>query len=151
MMFFDQSRRITISLAAIAICAATASLAADSRTSVSIPAAAVQFGATGIKTSAGELKAGPAYGDLAKGKHGTFIRMPAGYSSPIHTHTEDYFGVVISGTGANSKDGNSDIKLTPGSYWFQRGKEPHITKCLSETECLFFIYQPGKFDYVLAK
>lgn len=35
----------------------------------------------------------PAYGDLRSGRHGTFVRMPAGFKSPVHTHTEDYFAV----------------------------------------------------------
>ena len=125
--------------------------AADNRISVSTPAASIQFGPTGVKTGAGELKAGPAYGNLATGKHGTFIRMPAGFISPLHTHTQDYFGVVISGVGVNTQNGKEEIKLSAGSYWFQRGKEPHVTKCVSDSECLFFIYQPGKFDYLLAK
>ena len=123
----------------------------DDRTSVSTPADKITFGPTGVKTEVGELKAGPAYGNLGKGKHGTFIRMPAGFVSPLHTHTEDYFGIVLAGTGVNTQNGKNDVPLPPGSYWFQRGKEKHVTKCVSSTECLFFIYQPGKFDYVLAK
>lgn len=146
-------KRILINtLIAITVIAATGPVsAADPRASVSRPADQIGFGPTGVKTSAGELKAGPAYGDLSKGKHGTFIRMPAGFVSDAHTHTEDYFGVVISGTGANGLVGSTDIPLPQGSYWFQRGKEKHVTKCISGTDCLFFIYQPGKFDYVVAK
>ena len=116
--------------------------------SVSIPADKIGFGATGVKTDIGELYAGPAYGDLSKGKHGTFIKMPAHFVSDPHTHTEDYFAVVIQGVGANGPVGGADIPLPAGSYWFQRGEEPHVTKCLSDTDCLFFIVQPGKFDYV---
>jgi hypothetical protein len=53
--------------------------------SSSLPADKVQFGPTGVKTEVGELKAGPAYGDLSKGHHGTFIRMPAKFVSQLHT------------------------------------------------------------------
>jgi hypothetical protein len=116
--------------------------------SVSLPADQVQFGPTGVKTDIGELMAGPAFGDLSKGQHGTFIRMPAGFVSPVHTHTEDYLAVVISGVGANGLAGSADVALPAGSYWFQRGEEAHVTKCLSTEDCLFFIYQPGEFDYV---
>jgi hypothetical protein len=139
-------------LTLVMACAITAQ-AADGKpgASVSTPAAAITFGATGIKTSAGELSAGPAYGNLGKGKHGTFIRMPAGFVSPVHTHTEEYFGIVISGVGVNVKPDAEDVPLPVGSYWFQRGKEKHVTKCISGTDCLFFIYQPGKFDYVVAE
>lgn len=119
--------------------------------SVSRPADQIGFGATGIKTSAGELFAGPAFGDLTKGKHGTFIKMPAGFVSPVHSHTEDYLAVVIKGVGENGPAGAADVPLPAGSYWFQRGEEPHVTKCLSQEDCLFFLYQPGKFDYVTAQ
>ncbi|MEO5621600.1 MAG: DUF4437 domain-containing protein [Cypionkella sp.] len=116
--------------------------------SLSLPADQLQFGPTGIKTEAGELMAGPAFGDLSKGQHGTFIKMPAGFVSPIHTHTEDYLAVVIKGVGGNGAVGAADVPLPVGSYWFQRGEEAHVTKCLSAEECLFFLYQPGKFDYL---
>ena len=52
-------------------------------------------------TEIGELMAGPAYGNLGAGPHGTFIKMPAGFVSPLHTHDEDYYAVVISGVGVN--------------------------------------------------
>lgn len=119
--------------------------------SVSTPAAQIGFGKTGIKTAAGELQAGPAYGNLQTGHHGTFIRMPAGFVSPVHTHTEDYYAVVVKGIGANDPVGAEPKPLGVGSYWFQRGEEPHVTRCLSKSGCLFFIVQPGKFDYVAVK
>jgi hypothetical protein len=119
--------------------------------SVSVPASEIKFFGAGVKTEKGELNAGPAYGDLKNGKHGTFIRMPQGFVSPAHTHTEDYFGVVIQGVGANQTPGGKIVPLPSGSYWFQKGEEAHVTQCLSETDCLFFIVQPGKFDYVPAK
>jgi hypothetical protein len=125
--------------------------AADDQTSVSIPADQITFGPTGVKTDVGELKAGPAYGNLATGKHGTFVRMPAHFVSPLHTHTGDYYGVVIQGVTVNEQDGKNDVNLPVGSYWFQRGKQNHVTKCVSDADCLFFIVQSEKFDYVPAK
>ena len=118
--------------------------------SVSVPADQIGFGPTGVKTDVGELMAGPVYGDLTKGKHGTFIRMPAGFVSPEHDHTQDYFGVVIQGVGVNGPAGSADVALPTGSYWFQTGEENHVTKCISDEDCLFFLYQPGAFDYVPA-
>ena len=119
--------------------------------SVSTPSADIKFLPSGVKTDKGELYAGPAYGNFQQGRHGTFIRMPHGFVSPVHTHTEDYFGVVIKGTGANQAPGGEIIPLAAGSYWFQKGEEPHVTQCLSKQDCLFFIVQPGKFDYVPVK
>jgi hypothetical protein len=118
-------------------------------TSVSVPVQMLHYNATGVSDGLhGELLAAPAYGDLSKGPHGTFIRMPAGFVSKVHVHSEDYWGVVISGVAANGLPGASDVALPAGSYWFQKGGEKHVTKCLSPNECLFFISQQGKFDYV---
>jgi hypothetical protein len=120
--------------------------------STSTPVTQLQYGGTGVSDGThGELKAAPAYGDLGHGAHGTFIRMPAGFISPIHIHTEDYWGIVISGVAANGLPGSSDVALAAGSYWFQKGGERHVTKCLSPNECLFFISQNDKFDYVTDK
>ncbi len=117
--------------------------------SVSTPVTDLKYGPTGVSDGVhGELNAAPAYGDLARGAHGTFIKMPAGFISKIHTHTGDYWGVVISGVAVNGLPGSKDIALPVGSYWFQKGGERHVTKCISPNECIFFISQNEKFDYV---
>ena len=123
--------------------------ASDASPSVSTPVTELRFGPTGVSDdSHRELYAAAAYGDLAHGAHGTFIKMPAGFTSKIHTHSEDYWGVVISGVAVNQKPGSPDIALPVGSYWFQKGGERHVTKCISANECIFFINQTGKFDYL---
>ena len=117
--------------------------------SVSTPVTELKYGPTGVSDGVhGELNAAVAYGDLAHGAHGTFIKMPAGFVSAVHTHSEDYWGVVISGVAANGIPGSKDTPLPVGSYWFQKGGEAHVTKCLSPNECIFFISQNGKFDYI---
>ena len=121
------------------------------KASTSLPVTALKFFGTGVKTDVGELQAAPAFGDLAHGEHGTFVKMPAGFVSPLHTHTEDYYAVVVSGVGVNTQPGKADIPLPSGSYWFQAGGEPHVTKCISAVECIFFLSQPGAFDYLPSK
>lgn len=115
-------------------------------TSTNLPVTALKFFDTGIG-----LQAAPAYGDLKTGRHGTYVKMPAGFVSKPHTHSHDYYAVVISGVGANGKPGATDVPLPAGSYWLQSGKEVHVTKCLSTTDCLFFVVQPGSFDYLIVK
>jgi len=116
--------------------------------SSSKPVSELTYGPTGISDGVhGELQAAPAYGDLSRGPHGTFIKMPAGYESPTHTHTEDYWAVVVSGAMVNKKPDGADVPLPVGSYYFQKGGEPHVTKCISPNGCVFFASQDGKFDY----
>lgn len=145
-----------VAIIATAAITATASLVAaaaspdNTQPSVNVPVTKIAFGPTGVKDGkTGELLAGPVYGNLGKGPHGTFIRMPAGFVSPVHNHTGAYWGVVISGVAANGVPGAADVQLPAGSYWYQKGGEAHITKCLAAHECLFFISQDTPFDYVV--
>ncbi len=144
-------RKLAITLAVAAAATTLAAAAApQGKSSVSVPVTTLQYGPTGVSDGVhGELMAATAYGDLGHGPHGTFIRMPPGFVSHVHTHTEDYWGVVISGVAVNGVPGSTDVALPAGSYWFQKGGERHITKCVSPNECLFFISQQGKFDYVI--
>ena len=116
--------------------------------SISRPVSDLEYGPTGLSDGVhGELSAATAYGDLTNGPHGTFIKMPAGYVSPIHIHTDDYWAVVVSGVMVNKTPDTPDVPLPVGSYYFQKGGESHVTKCISPNECIFFVSQNGKFDY----
>lgn len=88
---------------------------------------------------------------MFKGAHSNYVKLPALFTSPPHVHTEDYYAVVVSGVVANGLEGSEDIPLPPGSYWFQKGNEKHVTKCLSSTECVFFVTQSEKFDFLMGK
>jgi len=93
--------------------------------SVSRPVTALEYRPTGISDGMhGELYAAPAYGDLAGGPHGTFIKLPPGFVSPPHTHTEDYCAVVVSGVMVNKKPDSPDVPFPAGSYCFQKGGDP---------------------------
>ncbi len=138
--------RTVLACAAFVTCAAGAN-ADDAGASMSLPVGKLKFFETGV----GPLQAAAAFGNLKSGPHGTLIKMPAGWVSPAHTHTDDYWAVVVSGVGANGVPGSADIELPAGSYWYQKGKEAHVTKCVSATECSFFVSQTGPFDYVPAK
>lgn len=143
--------KLSLGIAAVLVASISLRAAADAEgtPSVSRPVTQLVYGPTGVSDGRhGELSAAPAYGDLAHGRHGTFIKMPAGFVSPIHIHTEDYWGVVISGVAVNGVPGSKDVELAVGSYWFQKGGERHVTKCISPNECIFFISQNGKFDYI---
>ena len=91
------------------------------------------------------------WGDLTADKHGAMVKLPGGVSSPMHIHSEDIHGVVISGTFshiAKGADPSTEIDLPPGSYYLLPANLPHISKCISEVECVTFIYQDAKFDFV---
>lgn len=141
---FSVSTLLGVSLIALA--------APSGQPSVSTPITDLKYGPTGISDGAhGELYAAPAFGDVSRGPHGTFIKMPAGFVSPPHTHSDDYWSVVVTGVMVNGRPGSKDIPLPAGSYYFQKGGEVHVTKCLTATECVFFVNQIGKFDLMNAE
>lgn len=94
------------------------------------------------------LTVAKAWGDPDTGPHSNFIRMPGHAKSGLHTHRFSYYGVVVKGELANAASESTAAQtLRPGSYWVQKGGEPHVTDCLSETECLIFVTSKGPFDF----
>jgi hypothetical protein len=148
-------KRAYSSLAAasvFALLAAAASAQQQNQTSVSVPTTQLKYGSTGVTDNVhGEVKAAAGYGDSSRGAHGTFLKLPGNFASPVHSHTSDEWGVVVAGVAANGKPGNQDVLLPAGSYFFQKAGEAHITKCVSENECIIFLSQPGKYDFIPAK
>jgi beta-alanine degradation protein BauB len=129
-----------------ALCAFGVIAANGEMMSVSTPVTELKYLPTGVKGNAGELFVATAYGDISNAAHGSFLKMPSGYISVSHAHTHDYHAVVISGVAVNQQGDKNAVSLPVGSYWFQKGGEAHVTKCVSPNECIFFISQPGKFD-----
>lgn len=92
-----------------------------------------------------------AWGDPAADAHSNYIKMSGGTASGVHTHTASYYGVVVSGVVVNEPAGSKkDVPLPAGSYWYQKGGERHVTKCVSQTECVFFVTSKSGFDYLSA-
>jgi beta-alanine degradation protein BauB len=116
--------------------------------STSIPASEWVFHDTGARGVDGitKIEFADAYGDMQKGKHGTFFRFTPGFVSPLHTHTHDYYAVVLKGEMQNYEVGVEPVTLGPGSYWYQRGKRAHTTACVSDTPGEIFIVQSNMFD-----
>jgi len=121
-----------------------AQTAESGRASVSVPAAELKF----YQNKDG-LTFADAWGNPADGPHSNFIKLPANTVSPPHVHTASYYGVVIVGIVTNERVGALNARnLSAGSYWYQRGGEPHVTSCISPTECVIFVTSHGSFDFI---
>jgi mannose-6-phosphate isomerase-like protein (cupin superfamily) len=118
-------------------------------------------GGKAVLVPAGDLKwkddpdhAGVQYatvaGDPMKGAGKFFIKLPNGFSVPLHHHTPDHWGVVISGTLVQNVDGQ-DVTMPAGSYLSYTGKKQHTTKCTDPAGCLIFVDAHGKWDVVTEK
>ena len=88
----------------------------------------------------------PLWGDPAKEAHGILYRWPAGFLSPLHTHTHGDRVVVISGLVTLSVDGAPAKELPAGSYFSMAGGTKHVTGCKAGAPCVFFVERDGPFD-----
>ena len=139
-------RRIDI-LAPVLLLAMTAPLPAQtSGQPVFLPAADLKWvdldpnGAPGVKVA-------NLWGDHAKGSFGAYFKLPAGFVTPLHTHTHDMKVVFISGTYIQAPEGKPEVRLGPGSYMMQPGGTyRHTTSCDKVAECVFFVESNGAFD-----
>jgi quercetin dioxygenase-like cupin family protein len=86
------------------------------------------------------------WGDPTKGAFGAIEKFPAGFSSPLHTHSSDLKAVIISGTLIHGPEGKPEVRLSAGSYLFEPSTYRHTTACDKASECVFFLEGNGKFD-----
>ena len=87
------------------------------------------------------------WGNHAKGAFGAFFKLPAGFSVPLHTHTNTMKVVFVSGTYIQAPEGKAEVRLGPGSYMMQPGGNyRHTTSCDKTSDCVFFVESNGPFD-----
>jgi anti-sigma factor ChrR (cupin superfamily) len=93
------------------------------------------------------VKVADLWGNHAKGAFGAFLKLPAGFAAPLHTHTHAMKVVFLTGTYIQAPEGKAEVRLGPGSYMMQPGGNyRHITSCDKASDCLFFVESNGAFD-----
>lgn len=133
--------------------APAASVTAPGAATASVTAvAAVAWKPLNPKNPAG-VQMAVVHGDVSNGPVSFFMKFPPGSASPQHAHTNDYYGVVVSGTPGHGA--TADAAATPlsaGSWWYQPGSQFHYDRCLGPSECVLLLTFPaGGFDYVPGK
>jgi anti-sigma factor ChrR (cupin superfamily) len=98
-------------------------------------------------TGAPGVKIADLWGDHAKGAYGAFLKLPAGFAVPLHTHTHAMKVVFLSGTYVQAPEGKAEVRLGPGGYMLQPGGTyRHVTSCDKASDCVFFVESDGPFD-----
>ena len=115
---------------------------------VNVPAADLKWKDAGPDTPGVQYAA--VVGDPMKGAAKFFVKLPSGFDVPLHHHTADHFGVVVSGTLVQNIDGK-DVTMPPGSFLGFTGKKPHTTKCTDAAGCILFVDAHAKWDVVPEK
>ena len=97
----------------------------------------------------------PIEGDATKGAHFAYLKLPAGFTSPPHSHSSDYWAVLVQGKMTHwAAVGGSEAEAKPlgvGDLTFMPAKLDHISKCFPGAECILAVVQKGKFDFTVAK
>ncbi len=89
-------------------------------------------------------------GDPAKGPHHSMLKFKDGFAAPLHHHSSDHFGTVVSGTLVLTVDGK-ETKLPAGSYFSFKGRKQHMTRCEPGADCVLSMDVRGKWDVVPEK
>jgi anti-sigma factor ChrR (cupin superfamily) len=98
-------------------------------------------------TGAPGVKVADLWGNHAKGAFGAFLKLPAGFAAPLHTHTHAMKVVFLTGTYIQAPEGKAEARLGPGSYMMQPGGNyRHTTSCDKSADCVFFVESNGAFD-----
>lgn len=92
----------------------------------------------------------PVHGDLANEAHVTYVKFKAGMATPLHTHTADYVGIVITGVTMHWEPGKPETRkeLSAGAHWFMPGDVRHVSECLPGAECIMAIQQQRPMDFL---
>lgn len=88
-------------------------------------------------------------GDRFEEPYMAMVRLPAGLVSPAHTKSANMFGVVVAGTMTHHAVGTEPGTALPqGSFYKIPREVPHTSQCVSKVDCVTFLYQDGKFDFL---
>ena len=86
-------------------------------------------------------------GDMKTGPWTALARFPAGLSTPKHSHSANYSGVVVSGVVSNG----GDETFSAGSVWSNAAGNVHTTICAEDQDCVFFITMDGAMEMIPAE
>jgi beta-alanine degradation protein BauB len=87
------------------------------------------------------------WGDHTKGAYGAYLKLPAGFTTPLHTHTYAMKVAFVSGTYIQAPEGKPEVRLGPGSYMMQPGGNyKHVTSCDKSADCVLLVVSGGPFD-----
>jgi len=93
----------------------------------------------------------PLLGERFSQAYMAMVKLPAGLVSPAHVKSANMFGVVVAGTITHlavGADPALEIPLSGGAFYKVPAGVGHVSKCISEVDCVTFLYQDGKFDFI---
>jgi hypothetical protein len=95
------------------------------------------------------VQLGALWGNRAREEAGTLLRTPPGFRSGLHSHTADYWAVVVQGAWEHwvpSTGEGAGMRLEPTAHWTQVKTQLHEDACVSDVPCIIFLF--NKTPYV---
>jgi len=93
----------------------------------------------------------PITGNPQAGAFNAIARFPAGYRSPLHSHTANYTGIAMSEGMVHGSTADAAEPLPKWSHWYQPAGEPHVDACVSEEPCYMLGFFDGAIDMLPAE
>jgi quercetin dioxygenase-like cupin family protein len=149
-MTYKKTAMWMLGMATLAVGAfgARSALAKPAATITAMPFAAAKW--TNLMGDGGPSMS-PLWGDPMKGgESGFLLKLPAGFVSPMHSHSHDYWAVTVAGKMSHWSDSQTEkdaVALPVGSYAMMPAKLKHISKCAPGAECIVFLRMKDKFDF----
>lgn len=149
-MFYKLTMRLAILASAVFIASSAAGAGVETGESgaqiINKPAAQLNWEVTGEGVQFAALQ-----GDRFSEAYMAMVRLPAGLVSPAHIKSANMYGLVVSGTithHAVDVGPDDEVALPAGSYYKIPAGLAHISKCVSDVDCVTFLYQDGGFDFL---
>lgn len=90
------------------------------------------------------------HGDPSKPNADIFLKLPGRSDIAMHTHTSAERMVLVSGELLVTYEGQSEARLTPGTYAYGPAGRPHAGRCVSDAACILMIAFEGPVDAIPA-
>lgn len=104
-------------------------------------------------TNPGGVQMAMLWGDPMRGPFGALLKVPAGFVSPMHRHSNDERVVVLQGTSVHWTEDESPEtapRMTTGDALLMPRGVNHVSAATDDEDCLEFITMEGRFDFELA-
>jgi len=88
------------------------------------------------------------WGDSSKGPFTYFSRYEGGWQLPLHFHTNELRGVIVSGTFVIQVSGQPAKELPGGSYFSIPGTTQHTDACKPGAACIVYFSGDAPLDRV---
>ena len=144
----DRARRIALGVAALSVSLAVA--ASAPLKNYYVPADRLPWK---LESPNMPVRLAALWGDRTKGEAGTLLNVPGGFKAPLHSHTADYWAVVVEGEWRHwvpSTGEGVGVVLKPGAHWTQIHTQPHEDACVSTVPCTIMLFnkEPYQTEFV---